>query len=220
MADSVESLIPHLGWVSHPLGDEVARFLAEGWFEYREQAFCWMYLRDGDKVIDAGAHFGLYASLAALLVGPDGSVLAVEANPAMEPFLAENLARHGGDAGQLVVAALGSRRGDSEFFICGAGRAAYSGTVAETPGSEPSQVRLTTMDALCRERLISSAALVKLDVEGGEIEVLRGAGDSIAAGVLPLWMIEFSEANLLRRNSSTRQLFEEISSLGYTVCRF
>src|SRR6185369_8053750 len=131
MIESVESLIPHLGWVAHPPGDEVARFLAEGWFEYREQAFCWMYLREGDTVIDAGAHFGLYASLAGRLTGESGHVLAVEANPAIEPCLAENLARHAKGRGRLVLAALSSGRGEADFFISGGDRAAYSSTVPE-----------------------------------------------------------------------------------------
>ncbi|HTM49429.1 MAG TPA: FkbM family methyltransferase, partial [Bryobacteraceae bacterium] len=220
MIESVESLIPHLGWLAHPPGDEVARFLAEGWIEYREQAFCWMYLREGDTVIDAGAHFGLYAVLAARLIGATGAVLAVEANPAMEPFLAANLARYGEGRGQMIIGALASRPGEANIFVGGGGRAAYSSSIPETPGAEPSKAPAVILDDLCAERAITRVALAKLDVEGDEIEVLRGALHSISGGVLPLWMIEFAEANMQRRGSSTRVLFDEISSLGYTVCRF
>jgi FkbM family methyltransferase len=216
----VDSLIPHLGWLAHPPDDEVAHHLAEGWFEYREQAFWWMYLREGDTVIDAGAHFGLYASLAGRLTGATGKVLAVEANPHIESLLGENLERYAGERGRLLAVALASRPGNGNFFICGGGRAAYSASVAETPGSEPLNVQLVTVDNLCREHAITRVALAKLDVEGDEIEALRGARESISSGVLPLWMIEFTEANQRRRGSSTRALFEEISSLGYTVCRF
>ena len=36
-------------------GDDVGRYLREGWFEFAEQALWWLYLRPGDSVIDWGA---------------------------------------------------------------------------------------------------------------------------------------------------------------------
>src|SRR5262249_37178999 len=120
----MESLVPHLGWLSHPPEDEVARYLAEGWFEYREQALWWLYLREGDTVIDAGAHFGLYAALAARCVGDAGSIIAVEANPGIADTLAENLARYG-NQGEMISAALGSHSGEVAFYPAAGTRAAY-----------------------------------------------------------------------------------------------
>lgn len=216
----LESFVCHLGWLRHPPGDEVAQFLAEGWFEYREQAFCWLYLREGDTVLDVGASFGLYSTLAAALCGETGRVVAVEPNPAITPLLAANLSRSAGKRGELIAAALGSRTGEVEFFPGTHGRAAYSSTVAETTGATACRVPCVTMTALCHERSLTRVTLAKLDVEGDELEVLRGAREAISQGTLPLWMIEFAEGNLRRRDLGTRALFDELVSLGYTVCRF
>jgi hypothetical protein len=72
---SEEVHVPHLGWLMHAAGEEVARSLDEGWFEYREQAFCWLYLYEGATVIDCGAHVGLFSTLAGKLVGSNGHVV-------------------------------------------------------------------------------------------------------------------------------------------------
>ena len=64
LSRSEEVYVPHLGWLMHAPGEEVARSLNEGWFEYREQAFCWLYLQEGASVIDCGAHVGLFSTLA------------------------------------------------------------------------------------------------------------------------------------------------------------
>lgn len=62
--DRPELYVPHAGWFRHEPDDEVARFLSEGWFEYKEQAFLWLYLRPGDTFLDGGAHVGLYSVVA------------------------------------------------------------------------------------------------------------------------------------------------------------
>jgi FkbM family methyltransferase len=217
MPGAPELYVPHLGWLRHEPGDEVARFLAEGWFEYREQAFWRLYLREGDTVIDAGAHFGLYSALAASLLGRNGRVLAVEPNAETAKFLIRNLEKYGGEC---VQASVGAEDGHAEYFPGAAGRGAYGGSVAEKAGTPPRRVRRVTMDTLLREAGVERTALVKIDVEGDEVEALRGARAAIAAGALPLLMVEFAEKNLDRRGLTTRVLHDELMALGYTVCRF
>ena len=212
-----EIFVPHLGWLRYPRNDEVARFLGEGWFEYREQAFLWMFLRPGDAVLDAGAHFGVYSALAAHLTGPDGRVVAVEANPACLEGLGLNLAAYAGARGRLVHAALTSRDGEADYFPSPDARSAYGGLAPETPGRASVRVTARTLASLCVEADVPRFAIAKIDVEGEELEVLQAAPPP---EVLPVLMIECAEANLRRRGSCTLALLARLAELRYAVCRF
>lgn len=86
-----ELYVPHAGWLRYEPDDEVARFLAEGWFEYKEQAFLWLYLRPGDTFLDGGAHAGLYSVVAGRAMNHRGSIVAVEPHPGSASLLQQNL---------------------------------------------------------------------------------------------------------------------------------
>lgn len=90
MPSSPEIYVPHVGWLAHPAGDEVALYLSQGLYEYREQAFLWRYVRPGDAVIDCGAHFGLFSVLAAEAMGREGTIIAIEPNPESVSLLEAN----------------------------------------------------------------------------------------------------------------------------------
>ena len=59
--------------------------------DYAEMQFMLDYLRPGDQVIDAGANIGVYTLLALSVVGSGGRVEAIEPNPAVLPWLRDNL---------------------------------------------------------------------------------------------------------------------------------
>jgi FkbM family methyltransferase len=221
-----EVLVPHVGWFLHEAGDEVARYLDEGWYEYREQAFMWLYAREDDVFIDCGAHFGLYSVLYGSAAGR-ASIWAIEPNPSTLPFLKRNLKLH--DRlyvslwrGQTAIlsSALSSRPGEAAFYFSGAANAAYSGFHPLDPSGSSFAVPCTTLDRMCADYDIARAGMVKLDVEGAEIEVLQGGRESIAAGRFPLLMVEFTERNLARAGHTSQDLFRELETGGYKVCRF
>jgi FkbM family methyltransferase len=212
--------LPHAGWFIHETGDAVARFLDEGWYEYREQAFVWLYARPDDVFIDCGAHFGLYAVTYSVAARAGASVWAIEPNPSTRVILRRNLRLHGMTSARILPWAVGDCDGDVEFYSSGPTKAAYSGLHLPEPGASATRVRLISLDQLCSECGIDSVSFLKLDIEGAEIAALQGARESIAAGRLSVLMVEFTEQNLLRSGRTTKDLFAELESLGYRVCRF
>src|SRR5271168_2740902 len=86
-----EVYVPHAGWLRYVREDEVAGFLAEGWFEYREQAFLWLYLRPGDVFLDCGAHVGLHSVVAGRAIDGRGTVIALEPHEESASLLEQNL---------------------------------------------------------------------------------------------------------------------------------
>ena len=174
----------------------------------------------GDVVWDVGANCGVFAIAAAVLSGARGFVLAVEP----DPFLARLLGQSGDllkapDARlEIVQAAVAEAPGSSAFKIALRGRAA-----SWLDGSEPSsqaggtrsslQVEVTTLDALLEKRRVPT--LVKLDVEGSEVRVLKGA-THLLSEVRPVLLLEVSSicrqevGSLLRRHRY--QLFDAFTN--------
>jgi FkbM family methyltransferase len=215
-----EAYLPHVGWVRHPDGDEVAAYLNQGWYEYREQAFAWLYLRPGDVVIDCGAYFGLYSLIAARALENTGTILAIEPNPRVTPLLRENLDAGGATCARIVEAAISSAVHKAELHIGASSRAAYAGLSAAVDHTETISVQTLSIDALLEREGMALVNFLKIDVEGAELDVIEGARASITSGALPLLMVEFSEHNLLRVGHTSRELYDALTSSGYTVCRF
>jgi FkbM family methyltransferase len=220
LADHDETFVPHVGWLRHPTGDDVATYLRQGWFEYREMALLWLYLRPGDAMIDCGAHVGLFSVLAHHATGGRGRIIAVEPDPGTLPLLRANLQAHGAAAVEVVEAAVWSAHRQLVLHAQPRDRAAYSSVVIDAPGGADVPVQAVTIDALLQERGVEHAALLKLDVEGAEAEAWRGAARAAAAGRLPLVMVEFTEANQRAAGRSTADLGRAWTEAGYRLHHF
>jgi FkbM family methyltransferase len=139
----------------------------------------WRLLDPGDTAVDAGANIGYVTSLMARRTGPAGHVLAVEPHPEIFPLLVENirLAAEGRSCApvEALQAALGERDGDAvlawdEDFVSNAGTAHV--VEGDATPVHAATVRIRRLDDLVRWPRVS---LLKLDVEGYEAPVLRGA---------------------------------------------
>jgi FkbM family methyltransferase len=126
----------------------------------------------GDSVIDIGAHFGIYTVALASLVGPAGSVLAIEAAARAFAMLGRNIALNGLQNVEAIQAAAADQEGTVSFFV--SDDPARSSLVAE--GGSREEVRALRIDALAIPRPVR---FIKIDVEGAEPLALRGA-----AGIL------------------------------------
>ena len=135
--------------------------------------------RPGDIVYDVGAHFGSLTLGAARLVGPSGRVIAFDADPENVKRLRENCLRnHFGACTQAVHAAVWSH-GSEAGIPFRRGRKTSQGGV-EADGQNPVMgdgeiisVPVTTLDAFTASGG-PLPRLVKIDVEGGEYQVLQG----------------------------------------------
>lgn len=133
-------------------------------------------LEKGWRFIDVGAHVGAYSALARRLVGRNGIVVAVEPDPDNFRELLVNM-RLVGRNGIPVRAAICNRNGSRLFYRY------YAGSLGSLlPGNSPKApiiVNCLTLDRLYeilkKRRLIDRVDAVKVDVEGAEEEVLRGA---------------------------------------------
>jgi FkbM family methyltransferase len=152
-------------------------------------------VRPGDVVYDVGAHLGSLALGAARLVGPSGRVVAFDGDPENIRRLHENSQRnHLSARVQAVHAAVWSRHSAAGISFR-RGKEQLSQGGVESDGQRPVlgngemiSVPVTTLDDFVT-RGGPLPRLIKIDVEGGEYEVLRG-GASLFAIQRPLIIVE------------------------------
>jgi FkbM family methyltransferase len=156
-------------------------------------------VQPGWTVWDVGANVGLFSTAAAFLAGPAGKVVAVEADAWLAALLRRTARSAPADHAPievLSVAAAGAA-GIAEFALARRGRAANH--LARCAGSTQAggirsvqKVVTLTLDWLLD--WFPAPHLIKLDVEGAELECLRGA-DALLAGRRPILLCEVTSEN-------------------------
>jgi FkbM family methyltransferase len=133
-------------------------------------------VRPGDRVLDIGANIGVVTLHLAKLVGKTGMVHSFEPNPNIADLLLRSVERNRMDNVHVHRCALGAEEGvlTLSFPARNAGQATINKARAGEAW-ESVQVQVRTLSALAQEFEIGKVRLVKMDVEGFEPEVLRGA---------------------------------------------
>jgi len=159
--------------------------------------------RMGDAVLDVGGHIGYTGVYLAKLVGPTGKVYVFEPGPNNLKYLRQNAAQH---LNVEVVAAAASDRagrqtlyvedltGQNNSFIADYGELRKNAAAARVaPRVEAVDVPTVTLDEFCAARRIVPQ-LVKVDVEGAELNVLEGMRQ-ICLTARPLTLLEVAAGN-------------------------
>jgi FkbM family methyltransferase len=151
-----------------------------------------LFARDLEGVaVDVGAHVGNHALWLAVVCGLE--VYAFEADPDVQPILIRNVARNRADV--TVYGALGAGAG----YVRAAGRGVFEPTTAHAGA-----VSVTPLDLYELE----DVSLLKIDVEGMEPAVLRGARETIER-CRPMICAEHQDRRARLRNAA------ELEPLGY-----
>ena len=195
-----------------------------GAFEPNELNFLDRLLKPGMVFVDVGANDGYYTLFAARRVGPQGRVVSIEPSSRERGHLERNLARNGTGNVEIVPAALGAALGHADLHLAhGAhsghntlGRFAHDSVVSA--GVE--RVPLETLDAVVTRLRLPRIDVVKIDVEGGEANVIAGARMMLAA-MRPVLMVEVNDGALRAQGSSEAALLEMLrEELGYEILVF
>ncbi len=163
------------------------REMVAGTYESKVQNVLAEHLADGDVAFDVGAHLGFFTLLLARLVREEGTVVSVEPDPFMGPKLEANLENNSASNVRVVRAAAGTVASERRFSPGaggGIGHLADDGEI-EVPG--------TTLDQLAEH--FGAPKLIKIDVEGGELEVLEGASVLLSAH-RPVLVVEVHDGQI------------------------
>lgn len=173
-----------------------------------------------DVLVDAGAHVGRHTET--MLGRHDTTaVYAVEAIPALaklisgKPWVDDRLKLHN--------CALGSKEGSTSFYVAN-NAMGYSGLAQreQIPGIEwiEIQVEMLKLDQIIPSQLQSRVGLIKLDLEGGEFDAIRGAAKTISDS-RPLIVFENSLDEAAQQYSyNCDDFFGFFNNLEYHVVDF
>jgi FkbM family methyltransferase len=146
------------------------------------------YVKPGMRVLDIGANMGYYAVKLGTKVGPGGTLIAFEPNPEVYDVCVENLKINGltGHA-KVLRLALGDRAG-SATLTRSRSNMASANLLADQDADVSFEVEVATLDACLGEA--APVDLIKLDAEGYESFILKGAAQTLARSPSCAVMIE------------------------------
>ena len=181
-----------------------------------QQAFA-RYLRAGDVLYDVGANVGFFTVIGAKLVGSGGQVHAFEPVPENAAAVRHNCELNGMKQVTVWETAVSDISGTGELQL-----AHYSGGASLSIAAPPPDfkgtvsVTLVTLDELTREQQLPPPSLVKIDVEGAEINVLRGMVETINR-YRPIIIFEIDDGNREAFEKKKAICTDFLVTLGYQI---
>jgi FkbM family methyltransferase len=173
--------------------------------------------------IDVGANIGAHTLTLAQCVGAGGRVLAFEPNPIVRNVLEKNLALNGISHVQVFDCALGSQRGslplrvpkqDSEEF---SNLGLASLVALETP-HDLVNVDIRTLDEVLKSEQVKRVDVIKVDVQGYELETMKGMRDCLAT-YRPALVFEYDAWAWGQANVRPADAFDLLEATGYQLFR-
>lgn len=202
-----------------PIDDYFQWMSVWGYFQPEIERLILDSLADGDTFVDVGANVGLFTLTARQRVGRDGGVVAIEPEPRARGILRRNIALNGFGAGISVLKyAISDHSGFVSFEV--AKQLGHSTALRDYSGIESVEricVETLTLDAAVTRANVdpASIALVKVDVEGLEYEVLAGA-QRVLEGAAAL-IIEVNPDALAANGKTFEDLWNIITRAGRTA---
>lgn len=179
--------------------------------ERAEKAALFNLARPGDVVLDIGTNVGGVLMNFAQRVGPGGRAIGFEPNPATLAKCQHNLSLNRFANVEVHGVALGDVAGE---VLLGHPQEGNAG--ADRIGSAGIPVKLTTLDEFAAG--FDRIDLIKIDVEGFDLKVLRG-GEQTLKRLRPTLFVELCDANLREQGDSAAKLVTWLERHGYRVRR-
>jgi len=198
-----------------------------GWREEAETQLVRSCLKEGQVVVDIGANLGFYVLIEAQLVGKSGKIIAIEPSPKNVELLQKNVsANNFDDRVKIVHAAISGSSGVGKLYLTkhfnlnamSAGRLAK---FTEVLGSV--DVETYRLDDLLLHQGVAKESInfIRMDVEGHEVDVIRGmAGVLQAAGNLAMLMEVHPELIMEKYGQAGYfEMLENLETSGMRICK-
>jgi FkbM family methyltransferase len=177
-------------------------------------------LKADHVVVDIGANIGIRAMAFARAV-PQGRVIAFEPHPVSHRRLLEHLGMNAMTNVTPVNMGVGSERSSAKLYEVLENNPGMNRILGDVEGRErfaATEIQLTPLQPVLEELGVAHVDAIKIDVEGFELEVLRGCAPILDRDH-PLLFIELDDDNLRENGSSAQELLAFLRNKGYTILR-
>ena len=187
--------------------------MQDGTFEPEESEIISSALRDANVFVDVGANIGFFTCMARSL---EKHVVAVEPLAQNLGFLYHNLAANNWDDIEVFPLGLAARPGLAVLYGGSTG-ASLLEKWSGTSGALKRTIPLSTLDIVLGDRFNGQKIMIKIDVEGAEYDLLKGAIHTLALSPSPVWLLEIclTEHHPAGLNPNFSKIFEVFWANGY-----
>lgn len=186
-----------------------------GIYERTETTLIGSILKEGQVFVDVGAHIGYYTILAAKIVGEKGAVYSFEPEPDNFKVLNRNIVDDNLTQCHAYQATLSGRSGISRLYLSKVNSGDHQSFY--TPDRESVDVIAITLDR-SMSRINKEINFIKIDVQGWECSVLRGAYRTLKHPSNVKLLIEYYASGLKMAGSSGSELLTLLRMFGFTIC--
>ena len=173
----------------------------------------------GGTAVDVGANVGLHTLALAQAIGPAGKLHAFEAEPRLEPFLRRTLQANGLHQVELKILAIGAEHGEAMFHVARTiGHSSLYALGSPSEVREEVKVQLRPLDELIPET--PKVDVIKIDVEGAELDVIKGAEKTLARSTDCAVVAELGPSHLKRVGISLSEwlgAFERFGLISFAI---
>lgn len=187
-------------------------FFEGGAKEERTSQVVTSFLSNGMTFVDIGANVGYFSLLAASVVGSSGKVIAFEPTPTVADRLRENVLLNRLANVTVIQAAVSERDGHARLFQS-ADPEANSLYGQPSTGTSLDVATVTLDDELLR-RKVAGVHLIKLDAEGSELAVLKGAR-RVLTTERPAIVMELNPLALETGGTTPEEVLRLLTEYGY-----
>ena len=162
-------------------------------------------------VVDVGANIGYYSVQFGLITS--GRVYCFEPMIYQHRILKQNLALNGLCNVSPLKMILSDKEGTARIYFAGTDNSGMSSL--EYPRNEFEEVVSTTLDMFAAREGLDRVDVLKIDVEGHELNVLKGANDLLAQGKINHLFVEINQITLRFGGTSPNQICSYLGQFGY-----
>jgi FkbM family methyltransferase len=204
-------------WLSR--NDYFGRLIRSGEFESAEFRFVQRYVAPGMTVLDIGAHQGFYTLLTSTRVGPSGRVFSFEPSPRERAALHRHVKWNRRGNVSVQGLALGNEEKTASLFVVNQDQTGCNSL--RLPASDvheswsPVNVQVSRLDGWLAGREIGAIDFVKLDVEGGELDVLKGAREFLERRPRPVFLVEVQDIRTANWAYPAKEVISYLAQRGF-----